>query len=55
MERIQELFGFGSVALRNKTNGVYRYSATGFERIITVRKYFSQYPLRSKKQVSLEQ
>ena len=49
LKDIYLLFGFGSVTLRNKTNGVYRYTSTGFMRMISIRNYFDRFPLKTKK------
>ena len=54
LSTVQKLFGFGKVTLRLETENVYRYYATGFTRMTTVRMYFSQFPLRTKKSLSLE-
>lgn len=51
---IRELFGYGAVSLRNKTNGVYRYYVTSFKGLIPIRNYFLLYPLKSKKNLSFE-
>lgn len=55
LDSIRALFGFGSVTLRNETNGVYRYAGTGVTRMLDVRAYFAQFPLRTKKLVSFTQ
>lgn len=54
LSTIQNLFEFGKVTLRSETEDVYRYSATGFNRMTEIRSYFAQFPLRTKKSVSLE-
>lgn len=46
---IQNLFGFGKVTIRPKTNGVYRYTVTGFKSINGVIIYFKEFPLLTKK------
>jgi len=46
---VQNLFGFGKVALRSNTNGVYRYTATGFKSLNNVISYFKRFPLLTKK------
>ena len=51
---IQNLFGFGKVTLRSKTDGVYRYTATGFKSMNDVISYFKVFPLLTKKAQSLE-
>lgn len=51
---VQILFGFGTVTLRSKTNGVYRYVANGIVNVSVVRAYFDKFPLRTKKQYSFE-
>jgi len=52
LDSIRALFGFGSVTLRNETNGVYRYAGSGVTRMLDVRAYFAQFPLRTKKLTS---
>lgn len=54
LEVIQNLFGFGKVTLRAKTDEVYRYTATGFKTINHVIFYFKTFPLLTKKAQSLE-
>jgi len=49
---IRNLFGFGKVTLRLETNGVYRYTATGFKSMDSVRSYFKIFPLFTKKALS---
>jgi len=51
---IQNLFGFGKVTLRSNTNGVYRYTATGFKSMIDVISYFKVFPLLTKKSQSFD-
>ena len=51
---IQNLFGFGKVTLRSKTDGVYRYTATGFKSMNDVISYFNVFPLLTKKARSFE-
>ncbi len=51
---IRDLFGFGKVTLRSKTNGVYRYTATGFKSMNDVISYFKVFPLLTKKGISFE-
>lgn len=51
---VQTLFSFGTVTLRNNTNGVYRYVASGIVNVSVVRAYFEKFPLRTKKQYSFE-
>ena len=51
---IRNLFGFGKVTLRSKTNGVYRYTATGFKSMNDVISYFKVFPLLTKKGLSFE-
>jgi hypothetical protein len=46
---IQNLFGFGKVTIRPKTNGVYRYTVTGFKSINGLIIYFKEFPLLTKK------
>lgn len=51
---IRDLFGFGKVTLRTKTNGVYRYTATGFKSMSDVISYFKVFPLLTKKALSFD-
>jgi hypothetical protein len=51
---IRNLFGFGKVTLRSKTNGVYRYTATGFKSMNDVISYFKVFPLLTKKAQSFD-
>jgi hypothetical protein len=51
---IQNLFGFGKVTLRSKTNNVYRYTATGFKSMNDVISYFKVFQLLTKKANSFE-
>jgi hypothetical protein len=51
---IRNLFGFGKVTLRSGTDGVYRYTATGFKSLNHVISYFKLFPLFTKKAGSLE-
>nr|YP_008965301.1 LAGLIDADG [Rhynchosporium agropyri]AHC02300.1 LAGLIDADG [Rhynchosporium agropyri] len=51
---IRNLFGFGKVSLRSHTDGVYRYTATGFKTLNHVISYFKLFPLYTKKARSLE-
>ena len=46
---IRGLFGFGSVAFRGETKGVYRLTIDSFKGLISVRNYFLTFPLKSKK------
>jgi hypothetical protein len=52
--KIRDLFGFGKVTLRSKTDGVYRYTATGFKSMNNVISYFNVFPLLTKKGCSIE-
>lgn len=49
LEIIRNLFGFGKVALRSQTDGVYRYTATGFKSMNDVISYFKLFPLFTNK------
>jgi LAGLIDADG endonuclease len=49
LDIIQNLFGFGKVTIRSKTNGVYRYTVTGFKSMKDVIFYFNLFPLLTKK------
>ena len=51
---IRNLFGFGKVTLRSKTNGVYRYTVTGFKSMNDVISYFKAFPLLTKKGQSFD-
>lgn len=51
---IQNLFGFGKVTLRSQTDGVYRYTATGFKFVNLVISYFKVFPLLTKKTRSFD-
>ena len=51
---IRDLFDFGNVTLRSKTDGVYRYTATGFKSMNDVISYFNEFPLLTKKRCSFE-
>jgi hypothetical protein len=51
---IQNIFGFGKVTLRSKTDGVYRYTATGFKSMNDVISYFKVFPLLTKKAQSFD-
>jgi hypothetical protein len=54
LQVVQNIWGFGKVTLRSKTNGVYRYTATGFKRMNDVISYFKVFPLYTKKAQSFE-
>lgn len=49
LNKVYELFGFGKVTLRSKTDNVYRYTATGFKALNNVIEYFKLHPLQTKK------
>jgi hypothetical protein len=51
---IRNLFGFGKVTLRSKTNGVYRYTVTGFKSMNDIISYFKVFPLLTKKENSFK-
>lgn len=51
---IRNLFGFGKVTLRSNTNGVYRYTVTGFKSMNDVISYFKAFPLLTKKAQSFD-
>ena len=51
---IRNLFGFGKVTFRSKTDGVYRYTATGFKQMNDVIAYFKLFPLLTKKAQSFD-
>jgi len=51
---IRNLFGFGKVTLRSNTNGVYRYTVTGFKSMNDVISYFKAFPLFTKKAQSFD-
>lgn len=54
LQIIRDLFGFGKVTFRSKTDGVYRYTATGFKSMNDVISYFKLFPLLTKKALSFE-
>ena len=54
LSSIRNLFGFGRVTLRGKTNNVYRYSIDSFKSLMLVRDYFISFPLKTKKSKSFE-
>jgi hypothetical protein len=54
LQVIRNLFGFGKVTLRSKTDGVYRYTATGFKSMNDVISYFKEFPLFTKKARSFD-
>lgn len=54
LEKIKDLFGFGKVTLRSQTEDVYRYTATGFTSMNTIKNYFKLFPLKSKKKSSFD-
>ena len=54
LNKVYELFGFGKVALRSETDGVYRYTVTGFKPLNDVIAYFKLFPLQTKKALSFE-
>ena len=54
LDIIRNLFGFGKVTVRSKTEGVYRYTATGFKSMNEVISYFKVFPLLTKKGLSFE-
>ena len=49
LNKVYELFGFGKVTLRSKTDDVYRYTATGFKALNEIIAYFKLHPLQTKK------
>lgn len=51
---IRNLFEFGKVTLRSKTDSVYRYTATGFKSMNAVIYYFKVFPLQTKKGQSFD-
>jgi hypothetical protein len=51
---IRNLFGFGKVSLRSKTNSIFRYTNNSFKGLIPVVSYFNNYPLKTKKSLSLD-
>lgn len=54
LNNIRDLFGFGKVTLRSKTDGVYCYTATGFKSMNDVISYFKLFPLLTKKALSFK-
>lgn len=51
-EHIKNIFGFGHITLRNKTNSVYRYINNTFIGIYPVISYFDNFSLKTKKKNS---
>ena len=49
LQVIRNLFGLGKVTLRSETDGVYRYTITGFKLMGGVVSYFKVFPLLTKK------
>ena len=54
LNTIQNIFGFGKVTIRSETNGVYRYTATGFKSMEQIINYFKVFPLLTKKATSFK-
>ena len=54
LHTIRNLFGYGKVILRLQTDGVYRYTATGFKSLNDVISYFKVFPLLTKKALSFD-
>lgn len=52
LQHTRDLIGFGSVAFRGETKGVYRLTIDSFKGLISVRDYFLAFPLKSKKAIS---
>jgi hypothetical protein len=52
LEIIRNLFKQGKVSIRTKTDGVYRYTVTGFKSCNTIKYYFFTFPLFTKKGIS---
>lgn len=50
---IRNLFGIGQVSLRSETKSVFRYNNNSFKGLIPVINYFNNYPLKTKKSLSL--
>lgn len=48
LDWVKTLFDCGKVTLRTETDGVYRYTITGFSNMTIVRSYFAKFPLRTK-------
>lgn len=55
LNAVQTLFGLGKVTERKDNVENYRYTITGFINMIAVRNYFAQFPLLTKKSLSLAQ
>lgn len=55
LDWVYSLFNCGKVTLRTDTEGVYRYTVTGFSNMSIIRPYFVQFPLQTKKAQSLAQ
>jgi hypothetical protein len=54
LNKVCKLFESGKVTLRSGTDGVYRYTATGFKPLNGVISYFKLFPLQTKKVISFE-
>lgn len=54
LQVIRNLFGLGKVTLRSETDGVYRYTITGFKSMGGVVSYFKVFPLLTKKARSFD-
>ena len=50
---IRNLFNYGKVSLRSGTNNVFRYNNNSFKGLIPVIHYFNNFPLKTKKSISL--
>jgi len=49
LNQIKDLFGYGTVILRGKTENVYRYFCDSFISLKTICNYFHAFPMKSKK------
>ena len=52
--QIRNIFNTGNVALRSKTNQVFRYSTDSFHSIIKIINYFNKFPLKTVKAESFK-
>ena len=51
---IRNLIGFGKVSIKSKTKSVFRYTNNSFKGLIPIISYFNNYPLKTKKSLSLD-
>lgn len=51
---VRNIFGYGNVSLRKKTNNVYRYTNNSFSGLKSICDYFHAFPLKTKKSISFK-